>query len=91
MSRKVLKRAMCNGRAVKLVHDEDAGDYYVREPGSTEDDDVMSFDTLAEAEEYFAKTVKSWSAEPNWELQAEYDAKWGTDNGYSPWQLNREY
>jgi hypothetical protein len=32
-----------------------------------------------------AKPVKR-----NWKLQAEYDEKWGTINGYAPWQYNRE-
>lgn len=33
-----------------------------------------------------AKPVKR-----NWKAQAAYDEKWGTINGYAPWQYNQEY
>lgn len=91
MSRIVVQKACVNGRLVKLVHDNEAGDWYVREPDIEDVGDCPSFDVFEDAQEYYNQAVKAWRDTPNWELQAAYDEAHGTDNGYAPWQYSREY
>lgn len=70
--------------------------YVVAQPGDTiREGDGMEYpvtdEGLVAAAAQYDADFKRWSDTPNWEAQARYDAEWGTDNGYAPWQLNREY
>jgi hypothetical protein len=93
--RKTIEKAYPNRHGwVRLVEVSDPSEaipwWYVREPGSTEPDDIVEFATLESARNYYNARLKHWLATPNWEAQAEYDAEHGTINGFAPWQYNRE-
>lgn len=91
MARTVVQKANPNLHGwVKLVHDNEAGDWYVREEGM-DAADAPSFDVFDDAEAFYKARVAELHNTPNHEAQARYDAEWGTDNGYAPWQLNREF
>lgn len=89
-----LAKANPNGhgllRLVRFTDEDGSISYYVREPNSQDQDDTVDFDDdLTGAEAYYAERLTFWSKEPNWEAQAAYDERWGTDNGYASWQANR--
>ncbi len=92
MAKTILQKCYPNHHGwLKLVHDRTNGDWYVREPDSDGSaDDVTPFDTLEAAQAFYDERAKVWSETPNWKAQAAYDEKWGTDNGYAPWQLGVE-
>lgn len=96
----ILKTARPNGWYLQLtkwteeVHGDDAShEEVVYEVGDGDPNcDPDQFDTLAEAEASFEKDVVRLSEVRNWEAQARYDEQWGTDNGFSEWDLRaREY
>jgi hypothetical protein len=90
MSGKIIQRANPNRHGeVRLIEDE--GWFYLSVPGQRGCDAIELGEELAPARKAFDEEVGRMSAQPNWEAQARYDAEWGTDNGYAPWQLSREY
>jgi len=100
MARKLIEKCYPNAHGwLKLVHDTSCGmewdeegeHWYVRQPRDEDEDDWTRFATLDEAKAFYDERKTFWCNEPNWEAQAKYDEAHGTDNGYAPWQLNREY
>jgi hypothetical protein len=96
----LVKSARPNGHLLRLVHCVDTAYetpaeyehvWFVSGPDCERDDDGAEFDTLAEAEAFFAAEQVRLAEVRNWEAQAAYDAEWGTDNGYAPFQFGREY
>lgn len=86
--RAVLEKANPNRHGwVKLVrygHEAEDFTFVVVTP---EDEDGAEFDgNEALARQHYEAEVARLAATPNWQAQAEYDAEWGTDNGYAPHQ-----
>jgi hypothetical protein len=89
----IIKKANPNRHGPVLLEKDEDGMYWLTEPdadGEMGDPSDLGTDEAA-ALAMFDKIVKAWRETPNWELQAEYDAAHGTDNGYAPWQYGREY
>jgi hypothetical protein len=91
MTRKTLKSARPNGHRIALIECTDTSfetpaEYetilLVVGPGCERDDDGDEFDSLVEAEAFYASECKRLASTPNWKAQAAYDAEWGTDNGH---------
>lgn len=90
MGEKTLEKCYPNAHGwLKLVAGDDY--WYVIEPDAVDRDDITDFTSEAEARSFYEERAKYWADEPNWEAQARYDEEHGTENGYAPWQLNREY
>jgi len=70
---------------------DDEGFWFVREPDALDRDDYTEHDTETSARQHYEDAKRDWMDTPNWEAQARYDEEHGTDNGYAPWQRDRDY
>lgn len=93
MAVKVLKECNPNrhGRVRLLEEQVSSGTYWMVQYPGVDEQEEDEFDTLGQAEGFYDAIVKRLSETRNWEAQAAYDDQHGTDNGYAPWQFNREY